>query len=64
MFLHVSVILSGGRHPPGRHPQTETPLGRHPPLGMATATDGTHPTGMHSCYLKRFDVGELTQPVS
>ena len=26
-----------GRHPPGRHPP------------MATAADGTHPTGMHSC---------------
>ena len=23
--------------------------GRHPP-GTATAADGTHPTGMHSCY--------------
>ena len=44
----------------GRHPQTDTPLGRHPlqadtpkadrhPLQMATAADGTHPTGMHSC---------------
>ena len=34
-----------GRHPPGRHPP-----GRHPHPGqMATAADGTHPTGMHSC---------------
>ena len=40
-----------GRHSPsGRHP-----LGRHhppeqtPPQQMATAEDGAHPTGMHSC---------------
>ena len=25
------------------------PLGRHPPVQTATAADGTHPTGMHSC---------------
>ena len=37
-----------GRRPPGRHP-----LGRHTPgqtPQMTTAADGTHPTGMHSCY--------------
>ena len=49
MFLHVSVILftglGSGRHPP----QADTPPGRHPPLGTATAADGTHPTGMYSC---------------
>ena len=50
-----------GRHPPGRHPpsrhthtQADTALGRHLPPGrhpplVATAADGTHPTGMHSC---------------
>ena len=40
--------------PPGRHlpsladtpPHQQTPL---PPQQMATAADGTHPTGMHSC---------------
>ena len=36
-------------------PRAETPLGRHTPgqtpPKMATAADGTHPTGMHSCYL-------------
>ena len=43
-----------GRHNPwedtplGRHP-----LGRHPPLQTATAGDGTHPTGMHTCSQKR-----------
>ena len=47
-----------GRHPP-RHlaleqtpppPWADTlpPLGRHP-CEMATAADGTHPAGMHSC---------------
>ena len=52
-----------GRHPPplGRHPQadtpwTDTPLGRRPLWAdtphpsTATAADGTHPAGMHSCY--------------
>ena len=33
-----------GRRPPGR--QTPPPPGRQ----MATAADGTHPTGMHSCF--------------
>ena len=33
-----------GRDSPSRHP-----LGRHPPLETATAAEGTHPTGMHSC---------------
>ena len=33
--------------------QTPTPLGRHPASPeMATAADGMHPTGMHSCYKK------------
>ena len=56
---------SQGRHPLGRHPpprqspsplgQTHTPLGRPPPPPppppheTATAEDGTHHTGMHSC---------------
>ena len=31
--------------PPGRHPTRQTP----PPPKTATAADGTHPTGMHSC---------------
>ena len=33
----------GGVHPPGRHPPAD------PPSQTATATDGTHPTGIHSC---------------
>ena len=48
-----------GRHPPsqthtspGRHPLGQTSLpGKHTPSpDTATAVDGTHPTGMHSCY--------------
>ena len=46
------------RHPLGRYPPGQTsPLSRHPssqtpplvPQQTATAADGTHPTGMHSC---------------
>ena len=32
--------------PPNRHP----PKGRHTPRQMATVVDGTHPTGMHTCF--------------
>ena len=51
-----------GKTHPGRHtPWVDTPpLGRHtssgqtppspPPPEKATAADGTHPTGMHSCF--------------
>ena len=49
-----------GGHPPGRHspwadtpqadtPQADTPFRADTPQQMATAEDGTHPTGMHSC---------------
>ena len=56
MFLHLSVILFTGKGgvcqtPPGRQPPRQTPpQGDIPPQEMATAMDGTHPTGMHSCY--------------
>ena len=33
----------------GRHPPGQTPSRQIPPR-TATAADGTHPTGMHSCY--------------
>ena len=33
--------------PPGRYP----PVRYTPTQQMVTAVDGTHPTGMHSCYL-------------
>ena len=31
--------------------------GRHPPPQTATAADGTHPTGMHSCSLTNLELG-------
>ena len=49
------------RHPPGSRPPHGIPLGAdthppgadNPPPGeKATAADGTHPTGMHSCCFK------------
>ena len=60
MFSQASVILFTGGYPSmywGRHPPRQTPPpcadatppGRHPPT--ATAADGTHPTGLHSCLL-------------
>ena len=66
MFLHLSVILfTGGLadNPWKDTPSGQTPLlGRHPPPGQtpiawadtprdATVVDGTHPAGMHSCWL-------------
>ena len=65
MFLHLSVILSTGgcvypskhlgRLTPGQTPQVDTPRADTPqtdthPQQMATVADGTHPTGMHSCF--------------
>ena len=44
------------RHPPGRHPlwadtpRADNPWGRQPPKQTGTAIDGTHPTGMHTCF--------------
>ena len=37
---------AASRHHPPR--EADTPRSRHPPQ-TATAADGTHPTGMHSC---------------
>ena len=38
-------------HPPGQTPPGHTPQGRQPPsVEMTIEADGTHPTGMHSCY--------------
>ena len=37
-----------GRHPPGQTPPRQTPPRSDTPP-MATAADGTHPNGMHSC---------------
>ena len=64
IFSQASIILStGGGDPEQTPPWEDTPgLGKHPPPGrhppgqtpppipaVATAVDGTHPTGMHSC---------------
>ena len=46
-----------GQTPPARHSPRQTlswahtPPGRHPHPMTATAVDGTHPTGMHSCFI-------------
>ena len=53
----VSAPVHAGIHPLGQTPPAEQalPLDTHPPcpvhagIHMATAADGTHPTGMHSC---------------
>ena len=65
MFLHLSQhACTGADTPLGRSPGQTPPVGRHPhpradtptpgqtsPLQQtATAADGTHPTGMHSCF--------------
>ena len=36
--MHAGILPPGRRHPP--------------PKQTATVADGTHPTGMHSCFLK------------
>ena len=37
-------------HTPGRNPSRQTPPWADTPPQTATEADGTHPTGMHSCY--------------
>ena len=37
--------------PPGQTPPARHPPGQPHPQQTATAADGTHPTGMHSCYI-------------
>ena len=51
-----SAGMLGYTHTPGQTPPTpgRPSMGRHPPQAdilppTATAADGTHPTGMHSC---------------
>ena len=73
MFLHLSVILStrrvstsGPRGSPWVDtlpPRADTPPRQTPPaqcmLGYGQQAGGTHPTGMHSCFLTIFlGVGE------
>ena len=38
------------RHPLNRHPRGRPPQVDTSPPETATAVDGAHPTGMHSCY--------------
>ena len=46
MFSQASVILfTGGGGGVSQHALCQTP-----PHPTATAADGTHPTGMHSCF--------------
>ena len=48
-FTGVCLSTGAGLHPPGRHrrhPPRQTP----PTRQTATAANGTHPTGMHSCF--------------
>ena len=50
----VSASESRGCTSPGRHPQADTLPQEDtitPPPETASATDGTHPTGMHLCVL-------------
>ena len=50
MFLQVSVCSQGGG---GRRTPiwSDNPLADTPHPEMTTAADGTHPTGLHSCFL-------------
>ena len=47
--VHMGEVYTPGQTPPPRadNPwQADTPSPK-----MATAADGTHPTGMHSCFI-------------
>ena len=65
----VSALMPAGIQPPlGRHPSGQIPPQADTPLRsacweihMATAADGTHPTGMHSCCYLQF--GSFFLPV-
>ena len=60
MFLHLSVSHSvhggvpGQVHPPwaGTHPWAGTPPGAVHAGRYGQQAGGTHPTGMHSCFIK------------
>ena len=46
-----------GQTPPGQIPPAQTlPIPVHTGIDMATAADGTHPTGMHSCHCEEFSI--------
>ena len=44
----------------GRHPPGPVHAGIHPPPPTATAADGLHPIGMHSCYILNSPSKQLT----
>ena len=48
----MSASVHAGMHPQAGTPQTDTPRPVHAGIDMAAAADGTHPTGMHSCFMK------------
>ena len=54
IFLHLSVCPQGGGLPQCMlgYPPDQTSRGKQTPQQTATAADGTHPTGMYSCYVK------------
>ena len=58
MFLPLSIILSTGGVLHTHPPWADNPHGQTPPrqTETATAADGTHPNGMHSCFRLRFRV--------
>ena len=49
-----------GRSGPGPHPRGEVEGELASPPPMATAAGGTHPTGMHSCFVYAFEQKILT----
>ena len=53
LCFHRPLILFTGAGVCGNHPP---PADSSPPLEMATAADGTHPTGMHSCLRVRLHI--------
>ena len=61
MFSQASVILSRGVYPRADTPQADIPPLRHPPSETATAVDGTHLTGMHSCFYGVFALPTQSQ---
>ena len=64
MFSQVSVCPRGEVYTPlwVDIPWTDTPgqTPRRHPHQTATAADGTHPTGMHSCFLRILTCKNLT----
>ena len=57
--VHAGIPPLGSRHPPEQTPSSSRhPPGADPPPGAETATaaDGTHPTGMHSCFTYFYNI--------